>query len=75
MTALKQIALSLKDAFALLTQGRYIERDAATGTVTFEEWWKDGKRDRTDGPALIERDAVTGTVIALTGEAAPCAIR
>jgi hypothetical protein len=38
------------------------ETDPATGTVTLEEWWKDGKRDRADGPAYIERDAVTGTV-------------
>ena len=38
------------------------ERDAATGTVTYEEWWKDGKLDRADGPAYIVRDAATGTV-------------
>lgn len=38
------------------------ETDPLTGIVTCEEWRKDGKRHRADGPAYIERDAVTGTV-------------
>jgi hypothetical protein len=39
-----------------------IERDATTGTVTYELWCKDGKLDRADGPAFIERAAATGIV-------------
>jgi hypothetical protein len=31
-------------------------RDAPTYTVTHEEWWKGGKLDRADGPAVFERD-------------------
>jgi hypothetical protein len=38
-----------------------IERDAATGNVTREDWAKNGKLDRADGPATISRDAATGT--------------
>ena len=39
-------------------------RDAATGIVTYEQWFKDGKccPDRADGPAYIMRDAATGFV-------------
>jgi hypothetical protein len=36
--------------------------DAATGTVTFEEWSKNNILDRADGPALIRRYAATGIV-------------
>ena len=36
------------------------ERDKPTGTVTHEEWRKDGKLDRADGPAWIVRDKATG---------------
>jgi hypothetical protein len=39
------------------------EIDPQTGTVIYEQWYKDGKRDRSDGPAYIVRDATTGTVI------------
>jgi len=38
------------------------DSDAATGIVTYEEWRKNGKWDRADGPACIRRDAATGTV-------------
>jgi hypothetical protein len=37
-------------------------RDTATDVVTHERWWKNGKLDRKDGPAVIERDATTGNV-------------
>lgn len=36
--------------------------DPVTGIIIREEWWKDGKEDRDDGPAIIERDAATGAV-------------
>src|SRR5206468_1343556 len=38
------------------------ERDPATGTVIREAWYKDGKKDRADGPSFILRDAETGIV-------------
>lgn len=49
---------------APITEKREIitKTDLATGTVTYEEWRKDGKLDRADGPAYIKRDAATGTV-------------
>jgi hypothetical protein len=37
-------------------------RDAKTGIVTREQWFKDGQSHRSDGPALIKRDAKTGIV-------------
>jgi hypothetical protein len=40
----------------------YTETEPASGTVTYEIWFKDGKQDRADGPAYILRDAATGTV-------------
>jgi hypothetical protein len=44
----------------------YTNTDPATGTITFEAWYKydkrDRKLDRTAGPAYIERDARTGVV-------------
>src|SRR5271169_1251058 len=47
----------------LFANGReVIARDAKTGTVTYEVWWKNGQQHRDDGPALIRRDAATGTV-------------
>ena len=36
--------------------------DVATGTVISETWWKKGKLDRKDDPAIITRDAVSGIV-------------
>ncbi len=39
-----------------------IVRDATTGIVTYEGWFKDGKRDRADGPAVIQRNRRTGVV-------------
>ncbi len=40
-----------------------IERNAATGKVTLEKWYRRGKLDRDDGPAIIERHPVTGAVL------------
>jgi hypothetical protein len=37
-------------------------RDATTGIVTCEAWWKDGTLDRTGGPAVITRDGANGIV-------------
>jgi hypothetical protein len=39
-----------------------VNTDSETGLVV-EEWRKNGKLDRTDGPALILRDASPDTVI------------
>ena len=39
--------VSLKSLFSLkavFERGPYTERDGATGIVTREAWWKDGKR-------------------------------
>ena len=36
-----------------------IERDPATGIVTYEAWSKDGKLDHVDAPAVVLRDAGT----------------
>jgi hypothetical protein len=39
-----------------------IIRDVASGVAVIEEWTKDGKPHRVDGPAFISRNAVTGGV-------------
>jgi hypothetical protein len=39
------------------------DTDPATGTVTREAWYKDGKLDRADGPAFILRDPTGSRVI------------
>ena len=33
---------------------------AGTGEVTWEEWWREGKLHREDGPAVIEHNVATG---------------
>ncbi len=38
------------------------ERDPVTGIVIREAWYKDGKKDRADGPSFILRDPATGIV-------------
>jgi hypothetical protein len=44
--------------------GMTVEHDAITGPDTRVEWWcKNGKVDRSGGPAFIDRDAGTGNVI------------
>jgi hypothetical protein len=56
---------NLKQAFvssAPIKREIRTETDPATGTVTREEWFKDGNLDRADGPAVVWRDATTGTV-------------
>jgi hypothetical protein len=40
----------------------HITRDAATGVVTNEAWWKDGERHRADRRHIV-RKAATGVVI------------
>jgi hypothetical protein len=54
-------------AFAPIREKREIftETHPTTGIVTYEQWRKDSKLDRADGPAVIERNAQTGT---LTGD-------
>ena len=37
-------------------------RSLDTGGIIAEEWFKNGTRDRADGPAHIERDPATGIV-------------
>jgi hypothetical protein len=37
--------------------------DTRCALRSYQEWRKDGKLDRADGPAVIERDRVTGVVI------------
>jgi hypothetical protein len=39
------------------------ETDPATGVVTYEQWWKDDKLDRIDGPALIYRNVATAALV------------
>lgn len=69
MSILKEAISALRSAFSnqainAIQQLRtiYTETDPATGIVTLEAWRKDGKLDRTDGPATICRDPTTGTV-------------
>jgi hypothetical protein len=38
------------------------ERDAMTGTIIYEIWYKDGRLDRADGPAVVYRNPTTGIV-------------
>ncbi len=48
-----------------LVSGNHIvvsEHHDATGVVTHEEWMKDGKYDRADGPAIITRDRDSGAI-------------
>ena len=40
-----------------------IERDAITGVVVTEDWFKDGIQHRDGAPAGISRDAITGVAI------------
>src|ERR1700720_329134 len=61
------IMAALQNAFsssAPIREKREIitDSDAATGIVTYEEWRKNGKWDRADGPACIRRGAATGIV-------------
>jgi hypothetical protein len=35
----------------------------ATGILTIEAWWRDGKAHRDSAPAVIERDGDTGAVL------------
>jgi hypothetical protein len=40
-----------------------IERDLRTGVLVGEQWYKDGRRHREDGPAVVRRDPWTGVIV------------
>jgi hypothetical protein len=62
MGALQAAVSALKAAFSDQTIKVNRQMNPLTGFVTYEEWLKDGKLHRDDGPATIERDAKTGVV-------------
>ena len=41
----------------------FIKRDAKTGIIVQESWYKDGLLHREDGPARTTRDRTTGNVL------------
>jgi hypothetical protein len=56
------MASAVQAVFARATHSVDIKRDPVTGVITREQWWKDGKLDRINGPAFIVRNAATGAV-------------